>query len=75
FLEINVQKPLEHDGTLWSNTFKGEKRKNQKKPVGVTLAMVYEGVASLLYRRLKFYFDFYTSKYGCILLKVEYSKM
>ncbi|MDR0790297.1 MAG: hypothetical protein LBO06_05845 [Bacteroidales bacterium] len=40
FMEINVQKPLEHSGSLWSNTFVGQKQKKQKKPTGVALAMV-----------------------------------
>ncbi|MDR0789735.1 MAG: hypothetical protein LBO06_02950 [Bacteroidales bacterium] len=40
FMEINVQKPLEHSGSLWSNTFIGEKRKKQKRPTGVAFALV-----------------------------------
>jgi hypothetical protein len=44
FLEIDFGKKSRHTGYLWSNTEVGERRKNQKKPVGVIMGVVRWGV-------------------------------
>ncbi|MDR1847908.1 MAG: hypothetical protein LBR17_07340 [Bacteroidales bacterium] len=48
FMEINTQSPLEHNVTLWSNTAIGMKKRNQKKPKGVILALVRWDVSEVV---------------------------
>jgi len=44
FMEIDFKIRGQHSGSLWTNTFVGEKKRKQKKPKGVAFAVVRWGI-------------------------------